>query len=125
MLLGAIIGFLILNSLPREKSTERNPAELELRFLQVNLAFNSRIPEREAWVSEDLKQYAGWIFIHQEIGACHITGTFQGFINCIEIRSDPWRKLPRRIVATLVSRNCLKRYFGLEWGEEKNESIAD
>ena len=84
---------------------------------RVDLMFNSRIPAREVWVSEDMKQYIGWVFINQDIGACHIAKTFQGFRRCLQVRGDPWTRKPRKIVATIISEDCLKEYFGLEWRE--------
>ncbi len=94
--------------------------ELNGKFVieRVDLMFNSRIPAREVWVSEDMKQYLGWVFINQEIGACHIAGTFRGFKKCLQVRGDPQKRKPRRIVATIISEDCLKEYFGLEWNEQ-------
>ncbi len=80
---------------------------------QVDLMFNSRIDDKEAYVSEDLKPYLGWIFISQEVGALHITDIFYGYKNCICIKGDPFSRKPRKIYAVIISQEALKENFGL------------
>ena len=76
-----IIGLVFFGLWKVSEGIELQREELTGKFAikQVDLMFNSRIPDREVWISEDMKQYIGWVFINQEIGACHIKETFQGF----------------------------------------------
>ena len=82
---------------------------------RVDLMFNSKIPAREVWVSDDMKQYIGWVFINQEIGACHVAKTFQGYRKCLQVGGDPWTRKPHKILATIISEDALSEYFGVEW----------
>ena len=70
----------------------------------VELGFNSRLPTEECWVSPDLSQYLGWIWL-SERGAYHITEiSGRGYKNTIWIRGN---ESPRPILATFVSQRFL------------------
>ena len=88
------------------------------KYGQVDLMFNSRLDSKEANISEDLKRYVGWIFISEELGAVHITGTFSGYKNCICIKGDPRSRPARKIYATIISQETLKENFNLEWRDD-------